>query len=57
MEEELAKGERIVEMPGLFPRNPAFERFQRRAIAGSSADKSSTDRQQEGTERMVEVGG
>jgi hypothetical protein len=27
--EELAKGERVVEMPSLFPAKPAFERFLR----------------------------
>jgi penicillin V acylase-like amidase (Ntn superfamily) len=37
--EELAKGERVVEMPSLFPAKPAFERFQR----ASTTDRPATD--------------
>ena len=29
LKEEFAKGERVVEMPGLFPANAAYERFRK----------------------------
>ena len=33
LEKELAKGERVVEMPTLFPAKPDYERFRRRSAA------------------------